>query len=62
MNTNTHDKIWRGFLIILPQEHIYSKLENRDFQNTWNLDQRGVGKQVKSLKMEIFLHLFLLVL
>ena len=62
INTNTHYKIWRDFLIIWPQEHIYPKLENHGFQNMWNFDQRGVKKQVKSLKMEMLLDLFLLVL
>ena len=62
INTNTHYKIWRDFLIIWPQEHIYPKLENHDFQNMWNFDQRGVKKQVKSIKMEMLLDLFLLVL
>ena len=63
INTNTHYKIWHGFLIIWPQEHIFPKLENHGFQNMWNFDQRGVNKkQVKSQKMEMLLDFFLLVL
>ena len=52
INTNTHYKIWRDFLIIWPEEHIYPKLENHGFQNMWNFDQRGVKKTGKIPKNE----------
>ena len=32
INTNAHYKIWRDFLIICPQEHIYPKLEIMAFK------------------------------